>query len=325
MLAAVPLLFLLGTAQASIPPEELFRQASQSYDAGELELAEARFAELRRDYPRHQLYWFSGLMWARCARDPVEAVKRFNDLMEKAPPDTRAECEIELAHLALVQDQFDEAEKAYSDWLVGRDADERAESAQFYRAWCLKELGREGEATVFLDSLYRGGRQPAWRSEAGLLLAGLRFGSGDVAGARAVYLEMSGADWARDARPQALMGCARTAVSAGDRAKPLKEILKSFPDSGEAVEAGAILGGNKKKAARGKFGVQVGAFSRKPNAVALKKEWDRKGRPASILSRKMGSLSLYAVLLGPFETREEAEREANSIKALGARAIVTAY
>jgi len=323
--AAISLWLVCGQAQPATPPEEMFRQASAFFESGDLEQAEARFSELRKEYPKHQLFWFAGMMWARCARDPVDAEKRFNGLMEQAPPDIKAECEIELAHLALLQDQFDDAEKAYADWLIGRDADERAEPARFFRAWCLKELGREEEAGVILGALYSGGRQSAWRSEAGLLLAGLKFGSGDTAGARAIYQEMAGADWGRDARPQALMGCARTAGTAGERTKLLKEIVKTCSESDESAEAGAMLGGKGKPKVKGRFGVQVGAFSRKSNAVAAKAQWDRKGKPAAILPRKMGSLKLFAVLLGPFESREAADREANSVKALGARAIVTNY
>jgi len=322
-IAGVLLMFLAGTALPATPPEEMYRQASLSFEAGDFESAEARYAELRKEYPKHQLFWDAGLMWARCARDAGEAEKRFTALEEDAPADTRAECGIELAHLALLQDDFDGAEKDYAEWLVGRETDERAEAARFFRAWCLKELGREGESAAILSGLVRDGSQPAWRAEAGLLLAGLRFGSGDLAGARSVYLELSATGWGREARPQALMGCARTAVSAGERSKLLKEIIRSYPDTDEAVEALSMLG--MKAKSRGRFGVQVGAYSRKSNAVIEKKDWDRKGKKAAILPRKMGSLRLFAVVLGPFDTREAAEREANGIKASGARAIVTPY
>jgi len=323
MIGAVVAWFLCGAAVAGTPPEEIFRQASLSFEAGEMEAAENGFSELRRDFPKHQLYWFSGLMWARCARDPGEAEKRFVAVMEKSPPDIKAECEIELAHLDLIQDKYDDAEKAYADWLVGRDQDERAESARFFRGWCLKELGREGEAAGLLDGLFREGKQPAWRAESGLVLAGIKFGAGDISGARSIYVEMSGAEWARESRPQALLGSARTAPTAGERAKLLKDLLKDYPDADESAEAAAMLGGKKK--GKGRFGVQIGAFSRKSNAVVMKADWARKGKRAAILSRKMGSLSLYAVLLGPFETREAAEQEVATVKAQGARAIVTPY
>ena len=296
MIAAVITLVLFSSpALPATPPEEMFRQASQSFESGDMGIAEARFAELRKEYPRHQLFWFSGMMWARCAQDPAEAEKRFTGVMEKAPPDVRAECEIEIAHLALMQDNFDEAEKDYAEWLVGRDGDERVESARFFRARCLKELGREGEAAGILDALVNGGKQPAWRASAALLLAGLKFGSGDTAGARVVYLVMAGAEWGRDARPQALMGCARTAASAGERAKLLKEIIKAYPDTDESAEAVVMLGG--KLPANGRFGVQVGAYSRKTNAVIAKKDWDKKGKKTAILSRKMGSLKLFGETL----------------------------
>lgn len=323
--SAFSLWLFCAPAQAATPPEEMFRQASGLFESGQLELAEARFSELRKEYPRHQLYWFAGLMWARCAREPADAENRFMALLKKenAPPDIVAECEIEVAHLNLAQDQFDDAEKAYADWLIGRDADERAESALFFRAWCLKELGREAEAVEILNALFGGARQPAWRSSAGLLLASLKFGAGDTAGARSIYSGISGTEWGRDARPQALMGAVRTAGTAAERARLLKEIMKGYPDSGEAAEAATMLAGKGK--ARARFGVQVGAFSQRANAVAVKSQWDKKGKQASILSRKMGSLSLFAVLLGPYDTREAADREVNILKAQGTRAIVTPY
>jgi DedD protein len=310
---------------AAVTPEDLFRQASASYESGNLAEAEAQFAQFRREYPSHQLYWFAGTMWAKCATDPEEAEKRLHEVLDapNAPAEVKAECELELAHLALMQDSWDEAEKFYGAWLADHPADERGEAARFWRALSMRELGREDEAATALGELVMGGRQPSWRAMAGLLLGSLRFGQGNMAEARTVYREMAAAAWARDVRPQVLLGCANAAASASERSAAVKTLLKEYPESEEAASAKSMGGGKRK--ARTRWGVQVGAFSRAANAEAARKKWEKGGRHAAVTSRKMGHLVLQTVVVGPFDTREAAEREARALKTAGTSALVTTY
>jgi len=295
---------------------------------GDYEAAEAKFAQFRKEYPGHQLYWFASTQWAKCTTDPDEGEKRFKSLLEsdRIPPEVKSECEMELANLAMMEDTFDEAEKLYSAWLADHPADERGEAARFWRGLCLREMGRDDDAAASLEELEKGGRQPSWRAMAGILLGSIRFGQGNLAEARRVYRELAAADWAKEVRPQALLGCANSAASAGERTAALRELASKYPGTEEAAEGKALAQARPGKKVTGpRWGVQVGAYSRMGNATAAKKQWEAKGKHAAIAERKLGHLALHIVVIGPFGTREAAEREARAIKTAGSAALVTTY
>jgi len=307
-------------------PEDAYRDAVQAFESGKMEEAGGKLEAFRKRYPSHRLYWTAGLLWARSASDPASAEKRFRELAGKAPAGTRSECELEIAHLGLMQDRFEEAEAAYASWVKTYENDERRESALFWRGACLREMGKEKEARDVLAGLLRKGRQSMWRSLSALLLAAMEFESGDSSAARRSYLDLSNEGWAAEVRPQALLGAAKSSLAlrrSGEGKKLLDEIIREFPDTYEAVEAKSLL--EPSAVAAQKWGVQVGAFSQLANAEAVKRTCEARGFGVEIIDKLFGSLALKAVVVGPYENRERAESAARSFRGGGANCIVIAY
>jgi len=324
VLLAVAVTAAASVALAVATPEDLFRDAEASFQAGDAAQAGDKLAEFRTRYPSHLLYWKASLMWARCAPDPDEAVRRFTLVAEKAPAGTKAECEMDLASLYMVTDRFIEAEAALGAWLVAHPTDERAEQAAYLRGICLAELGRESEAEMVLMPVFQKGTHPPYRALAGLTLASARFGRGLFTDSRAMYNSLVRAMWAADVRPQALLGAAKCATELWrptENRALLARLIKEYPDTEEATEAREVM----KVPARAKIWVQIGAYSRPDFANAEKAKWEAKGYTAALGVSRHGSLKLNILLLGPYATRAEAEKAARTLKTAGTGAFITRY
>jgi len=310
----------------AVSPEDLYQEASSAFAAGDLATAEKDLVEFRKEHETHQLYWSATLMWARCAKEPGEAERRFREAAEKAPPETKAECELEIARMLVMRDKFPEAEKAFSDWLAANPGDERGESAHYWHSFCLKQTGRTDEAIKEAGSLRSEGGQDQWRALAGLLLAGMKSDAGDAAGAHEEYAALVATEWASGIGPQALLGAAKTSPTEWERKKLLNELTRKYPDSPEAGEAAKLLK-TPGRVVTPRFGVQVGAYSKMANAQIEKKRVVAQGRKAAIIKRTQAGLSLFSVIIGPFATRAEAETAAREIRESGLAAVayVTTY
>ena len=317
----------IGATVANDPAAaEEYRSAAAAYEAGAREKAGKQLEEFRRAHPDHPLAWQAGLLWARCTTEPAEAEKRFRAVAERAPEDTKAECELELAHLAVVQEHYAPAEEAYTAWLAAHGHDERAEAASFWQAQCQRELGRKDEALVAWKRLRDKGRQPVWRAQAGLAASSLLLEQGKAAEARREALGLVEASWARDVRPQARLVAAKADLAlkrTGEARTLLAELAKENPDLPEAEEARTLLGA--KTPAGPRFGVQVAAFSRKAAAAAEREKYVKAGRAATLLTRPSGSLMLYGVVLGPYASHAEAEQAREQLRQKGTEAFIITY
>ena len=312
-------LLLASAALAASGPGDLYREATTAFESGDRAIAEAKLTVFRQRYPSHQLYWQASLMWARCARTPAEAAQRFSRLAQQAPPETKAECELEQAHLLMLQEKFSAAAAAYAVWLKARPRDERADVAGFWRGVCLNESGRGGEAQKILAVVCSAGQQSRWRAQAGLLLASIKAGQEGVEAAHREYGKLVDAAWAADVRPQALLGAAQTATNTWKRKTLLKTLDREYPKSAEAAKARAML---KERVPAGiRFGVQTGAFAERAHARAQQQKLTKEGYRVSIVKRKRADVVLHAVLVGPFATRAQASLEAGALKARGHPAV----
>jgi cell division septation protein DedD len=319
-----------GRVMAAAPaPEDLFRDANAAYEAGDLAGAEAKLEPFRGKFASHRLAWPANLLWARCTTDPAESERRFRLLAGTAPPETKRECELAVAHLLMIRNRNADAERAYADFLAANADDERAEEAAYWRAVCLRALGREPEAEPLAEREMRGGRQDRWRAFAGLLLGSIRLGRKDLAGARAVYAELAANAWAEDVRPQALLGAAKSSRNGEEAGKAARALVRDFPDSPEAAEARALVHPLADASASGpasvsapasrRWGVQVGAFAQAGNAAVERRKWTKEGRKVVVLKRHHETFGeLFLVYLGPYPTREQAEAVAKELKAGGA-------
>ncbi len=241
-----------------------------------------------------------------------------------APPDTKAECELEVAHLLALQEKYPEAERAYGAWLAAYGSDERAEGARYWRALCLKEVGREAEAETVAAALAREARQEAWRGPAALLAASLMAARNDRAAAAKAYAALAVAPWGAPVRPQALLGAAKTAATVEVSRKFCRDLIRTFPDAAEAEAARELL--HEPKHGGSRFGVQVGAYQKEANAKAEKAKWTKVGRKADIVRRDHASLGrLYFVILGPFPSFDAAVSARDAVRASGATAQITSY
>jgi len=321
----VPALWMGSQAAAAGPaPEQLFREATAAYEAGDMATAQARLEPFRSKYAEHRLYWPANLLWARCTTDAAESERRFRLLAQAAPAETRKECDLEVAHLLLLRDRWADAERAYAAFLDANAGDERAELAVYWRAVCLKELGRPAEALGVAEGEWRGGRQDRWKAPAGLLVGSLREAKRDLAGAHATYVDLAEAPWAADFRPQALLGAAKTTKVAAERERLCRALIKGWPDSPEADEARALV--HEPARAGKRFGVQVGAFAQSGNAAAEKKKWAKRGKKVIVVKRRHETLGeLYFVMLGPYPTRGQADSVAKGLKGEGVSCAVAVY
>lgn len=324
MIGAALALVLAGPGARADAPGDLYAQGAALYEKGDREAAEIRFADFRRRYAEHRMFWPANLMWARCAADPKTAARRFREVGKGAPPAVRAECELELSHLLMMEGKFAEAAGAYGTWLRAHGKDERAEEAAYWRGFCLRQGGKAAEAAAVLDPLYRAGTRATWRGLAGLLLAEMAAGEKDREAAYDGYVALAEAPWARDVRPQALLGAARMTENSWRRKRFAGFLERDHPETDEAEEARKLL----REAAGGgvRYGVQVGAFVSKAGALAEKEAFERKGHPATIVRREQVGLDLYAVIVGPYDSMEAAARKKNEIRRSGHPTVfVTTY
>lgn len=314
---------LLATAVRAAPTaEDLYAQASAAFEAGDPATASVHLDDFRSRFADHRLFWPASMLWARCAIEPSEAEKRFKTVMEAAPADTKAECEMELAHLLFMREKYPEAEAAFAEWLDAHPHDERAEGAMYWKAVCLREEGKEPEAAAAALEEFKHGRQDGYRSLAGLLAAAMTHTRGDVPGAYALYRELAGAVWAKSVRPQALLGAAQSAATAAEQRKECEALVKTFPETDEADAARALL--KKPARTRGRFGVQVGAYKSLAFAKIELAKWKKQGKPGRIVKRPApGFGSLQFVILGPYPSRTAAELEKAAMKAAGVNSQVT--
>jgi len=93
------------------------------------------------------------------------------------------------------------------------------------------------------------------------------------------------------------------------------------PDAGEAARVRALLEGQAGTSAAGgeSYVVQVGAFGETGKAASLRS--DLKGRGFAAYTEKSGSVT--RVRVGPFATRDQAEKVAESLRAKGFSGVVT--
>lgn len=318
-------LLAAGSAGAAAPaPEDLYREANAAFEAGDLETAAAKLQPFQAKYSSHRLAWPANLLWARCTTEPEEAERRFRKLAGTAPPETRKECELEVARLLVLRDRYEDAERAYAAFLESNPEDERAEEASYWRAACLKALGREAEAGSIAEAELRKGRQDRWRALSGILLGTIKYAKGDSAGAHALFTEIAAAPWGADVRPQALLGAAKSVKDPDEVRRLCNAVIKGYPDSPEADEARRLINASPEAGAR--FGVQVGAFAQPGNAAAERKKWTKRGKKVVVLKRKHESFGeLFFVLLGPYPTREQADLVAKELKGEGVSCRVSAY
>jgi len=320
--AALAGLLVAGTAWAAPTAEDLYAQASAAFEAGDPATASAQLDDFRSRFADHRLFWPASMLWARCALEPGEAEKRFKTVMDAAPADTKAECEMELAHLLFMREKYPEAEAAYAEWLDAHPHDERAEGALYWKAVCLREEGKEPEAAAAALEEFKHGRQEGYRSLAGLLAAAMTHTHGDVPGAYAIYRELAGASWARSVRPQALLGAAESAATPSAQRRECEALVKAFPETDEADAARAML--KKPPRTKGRFGLQVGAYKSLASAKVELAKWKKQGKSGRIVKRPApGFGSLQFVILGPYPTRTAAELERASMKAAGVDSQVT--
>lgn len=92
----------------------------------------------------------------------------------------------------------------------------------------------------------------------------------------------------------------------------LEGVVSQVPGSPEAVQAKELLG-----AEAFYFSVQVGAFGSRANALKVKSECDRRGYQAEVSQALMQGRRFHRVRVGRFAQREEAEKEAQRLKADG--------
>ena len=314
-----------GPARAAGPaPEDLFRDATAAYQAGDLVTAAARLEPFRTKYADHRLAWPANLLWARCTTDPAESERRFRLLAKTAPPETRKECDLEVASLLLLRERWGDAERAYAAYLDANAGDERAEEAVYWRAVCLKSLGRDADALGLAEGERRNGRQDRWKALAGLLAGSLRLAARDLPGAHAVYVDLVGAAWGADVKPQALLGAAKSATSAAECNRYSRAVIDGWPDAPEAAEARSLI--HEKPPPDRPFAVRVGAFAQPGNAAAERKKWVQRGKKVVVLKRHHETFGeLYFVFLGPYPTKAKAELVAKELKGEGISCGVTPF
>jgi cell division protein FtsN len=147
---------------------------------------------------------------------------------------------------------------------------------------------------AILEPLRRTGAADAWRGLAGLLLASVKEGMGDLAAAHREYSSLAEAAWAADVRPQALAGAARTVPRTAGHGKILE-----------------------RKSSKLRFGVQVGAYAKKSYALQEKARLEKAGKTVRIVQRRHAAQILHHVIVGSYGTHEEAGRAAEDLKAQG--------
>ena len=85
----------------------------------------------------------------------------------------------------------------------------------------------------------------------------------------------------------------------------------------------ALAGGASRAAAGGAFTVQVAAFTSEDRASALRERLERVWPAARVQRADVAGRTLWRVRVGPYGTREEAERQARRLAGAGYDALVT--
>lgn len=85
----------------------------------------------------------------------------------------------------------------------------------------------------------------------------------------------------------------------------------------------ALAGGTSRAPAGGAFTVQVAAFTSEDRASALRERLERVWPAARVQRADVAGRTLWRVRVGPYATREEAERQARRLAGAGYDALVT--
>ena len=85
----------------------------------------------------------------------------------------------------------------------------------------------------------------------------------------------------------------------------------------------ALASGSSRVAAGGAFTVQVAAFTSEDRASALRERLERVWPAARVQRAEVAGRTLWRVRVGPYATREEAERQARRLAGAGYDALVT--
>ena len=85
----------------------------------------------------------------------------------------------------------------------------------------------------------------------------------------------------------------------------------------------ALAGGASRVAAGGAFTVQVAAFTTEDRARALRDQLEPRWPAARVQRAEVAGRTLWRVRVGPYATREEAERQARRLAGAGYDALVT--
>jgi cell division septation protein DedD len=267
---------------------------------------------------------------ARTAVDPEEAVSRWDEVIELEPAGALA-----------AEGRFAKGLHAYSAGLYVAAAKEFDALAESYakhfdagkaRLWkALAELGADdaAAAAASFERAHREGRDADTLAGAEIGAAHAAFRAGDVADALRRYERFErehGSDGRASSAARRAAECLRLLGRTSEASALAARIERKYPNSMEATLARAevrrIEAPREEPAPeekrRGPFVVQVAALADLKNAVALRRDIRELGIDGVRIEMAEGTGEpLHRVLLGPYETEEEARAIADSVAALG--------
>jgi cell division septation protein DedD len=314
---------LAASARASAAPSD----AEKAWERGDRRAA----GELIREYvernPEAARSARVAALLARTAADPEEAVSRWDEVLQLEPDGALA-----------AEARFAKGLHAYSAGLyvaAAKEFDTLAKSAGRHfdagRAalWKgLAELGADDPeaAAASFERARRDSRDGEVLKGAEIGAAHAAFRAGDVADALRRYQRFEsshGSDGRASSAARRAAECLRLLGRTAEASALAARIERKYPNSMEATLARAAVRREKPREEpeaerRGPFVVQVAALADLNNAVALRRDIRELGIEAVRIEVAEGSGEpLHRVILGPYETEEEARAIADSVAALG--------
>jgi tetratricopeptide (TPR) repeat protein len=208
----------------------------------------------------------------------------------------------------------DALDRAYESYLLGDyhnslfegldvSSDPKADEALYLSGMSYFKLGRYPEARNCFRKIIKSFRRSKFYKPSLVKLGDVYFLEGSYKRARSVYRAILNENLAKEYKPLVYLRLAQIAAKLGEwsqEKKYIRIIKNEYPHSIEREYADILED-------RGYFfTIQVGAFSYKNNALALREELEAR-YPVYLVKEKLGDLVLYKVRVGKFKSRKQVE------------------
>ncbi len=313
--------FMVGTPLIAAD----FGKAEAAYKKGDYQAARKLSQAYLDKNPKGESARQARLYLADLQQELAAAVDAYRRLIDEKAADTVARsAQKAIAERFYLVSRYSEARENYARFLELYPADKQAGEVRFWLATCYVLLNDIDKGMKLFEEV-AASSDKVRKTWAKLAIAECLIKLGRPSEAETLLKKMAGTVAAEDLGNLIyfhLGECYEKQKKVEQAAGAYRRVVRDYPSSFEMEEAKRRLELLRLENPRAVgesliYAVQVGAFSREDNALALAEKLKTKGYPAYAVAEKVraGGVTLYRVRVGKYKARAEAESQARLLNA----------